>query len=78
MGSITIGRCRESQAGSPAKTGRSRQAPHQETHECLHGVGEGRAPQDPESLPRHAQLEYLQNPGCEVEGDVQCRETTLL
>ena len=38
------------------------QAAHQEAHERLHGVGPGGTPQDPQGLPRHAQLQHQQNP----------------
>lgn len=41
-------------------------------------MGEGRAPQDPQSVPRHAQLQHIQDPGSAVESHVQCGETAVL
>lgn len=35
------------------------QTPHKAPHERLHGLGEGRAPQNPQSLPRHAQFQHI-------------------
>ncbi|KAF3855772.1 hypothetical protein F7725_016495 [Dissostichus mawsoni] len=51
---------------------------HQETHERLHGLGQGRAAEDPAGVPRHAQLLHQQDPGLQVEGHVQPGEAALL
>lgn len=75
---VNARRVRKGQADPPAETRRDRQAPHKETHERLHGVGEGRAPQDPQSVPRHAQLQHIKDPGSAVESHVQCGETAVL
>ena len=38
-----------------------RSAPRQATYERLHGLGQGRATQDSQGVPRYAQLQYQQD-----------------
>lgn len=72
-------RDREGEDRAPASEARQReQAPHQAPDERLHGLGQRRAAQDPEGLPRHAQLQHIQDPGRAVEIHVQRGEAALL
>ena len=50
-----------SQDYSSGKEGRRRQTAYQETHECLHGLGERWEKEDSQGLPWHAQLKHLQD-----------------
>lgn len=70
------GKGQDSATAAEARLGQ--QAAHQAADERVHGVGEGRAPEDPEGVPGHAQLEHLEDLGRALEGYVQLREAAVL
>lgn len=69
---------RKGQNSPPAKKGHGEQATYQTTNERIYGLGQGRAKEDPESLPGYAQLQHIKNPRRPLESHVQLRETTVL